>query len=527
MRKKIVTADIIFMSYNYVFNDIFRYMMKIGPLLKDSIIIIDEAHNILNLCEDSKTSSIDYKHVLDSIEKMNKDKNILELIETENYKKIKEKIENILEYLEIIKRYLLEFYEENKNEFNATEYFTINKETLLYIFDSEIIDGIIIIIEQYLKFLSTKYCTNKKLKKILNFINFLTSIKNQENDDFMFNVSLITKKRKTKKNTENDINFRINIYCFNPSLEFGEILAYNPYRIILTSGTLSPFDFFESQLNHNFYIKYQGNHIIKNDQLIFKLITNYRLPKENPTNKEYHTFYFSHNTNNIDFQYKILGYLLNDLCRVTPGGILIFFTSFQKLNDCLSVWINEGLYEKINSIKNIVYEKNKKSNFFELFKNNIDKGNGSIYFSVFRGKISEGINFNNNYARMLINVGIPFIYSENAKFYLKKEYFENKKEDFNQWYKNDAFFAMNQSCGRIIRDKDDYGVILNIDKRNQDNINLFSGWLKNTNPQCEEYNCNLNENFENNIENNKFIQEIEKFYKMKEIKKEDIFSNFN
>ena len=372
-----------------------------------------------------------------------------------------------------------------------------------------------LIIEKYLKFLSKKYCTNKKLKKIKNFISFLKSIENQEKDDFMFNLSLITQKRKTKTKKNNVINFRINIYCFNPSLEFREILILNPYRIILTSGILSPFDFFESQLNHKFGIKYQGNHIIKNDQFIFKLITNYRLPKNNPTNKEKHTFYFSHNTKNLDFQYKIIGYLLNDLCRVTPGGILLFFTSFQKLNDCLSEWIKEGLYEKINSIKNIFYEENKKINFFNLFKNNIDKGNGGIYMSVFRGKISEGINFNNNYARMLINVGIPFIHSENAKFYLKKEYYENKNEDFNQWYKNDAIFAMNQSSGRIIRDKDDYGVILNIDKRNQDNINLFSGWLKNANPECEEYNCSLNEDFENNIENNKFIQEIEQFYKMK------------
>ena len=141
--------------------------------------------------------------------------------------------------------------------------------------------------------------------------------------------------------------------------------------------------------------------------------------------------------------------------------------------------------------------------------------------SFFRGKISEGINFNNNYARILINVGIPFINNSNVKFHLKKNYLENKKEDYNQWYKNDAIFAMNQSCGRIIRDKNDYGIILNIDNRNFNFLNLFSGWLKNSNPKCEEYNCNLSKIYENNIDNNLFIKEIENFFKIRSEKEEN------
>ena len=64
----------------------------------------------------------------------------------------------------------------------------------------------------------------------------------------MFNISKIKK----KKNNKGEINFRINIFCFNPGLEFGEILKFNPYRIILTSGTLSPIDIFESELKQIF-----------------------------------------------------------------------------------------------------------------------------------------------------------------------------------------------------------------------------------------------------------------------------------
>ena len=330
----------------------------------------------------------------------------------------------------------------------------------------------------------------------------------------MFSLSLIPKKRKEKN--KNIINFRINIYCFNPSIEFKQILSLKPYRIILTSGTLSPFSFFESQLDHCFNVKYQGNHVIGQDRFIFKFITNYSLPLVNPTKKVNHRFYFTYDAKNLDFQYKALGYLLNDLCSVTPGGILIFFSSYEKIDNCLSVWKNEGLYDKINSVKNIFKEKEKGKVLgdpLNSFKQNINNDLGGIFISVFRGKISEGINFNHNLARVLINIGIPFINKNNEKYGLKEQFFEKKNKDFDQWIKNDAIFAMNQACGRLLRDKTDYGVILNVDLRNERHISLFSGWLKNSGPKCVTYKCDLNEKYEVNVNNNKFIQEIDSFFK--------------
>ena len=531
LREKEIKANIIFMSYNYIFNDIFRNIMKIGPLLTDSILIVDEAHNILNICEDTKDREIDYKNIINSIKEIEKlDLNKIQIINEdnktdeiineqpeENFEKINEIKSFILEYLNILKDCLLQLYKENETKLNIC--CIIDKEILFEVFNSEIFNEILYYIEKYLNFLlEHKFPINKKLRKLSKFIYFLNSIKKEENNDYMFNISKIKK----KKNNKGEINFRINIFCFNPGLEFGEILKFNPYRIILTSGTLSPIDIFESELKHNFYIKYQGNHIIKKDQLLFKLITNYTLPKENPTNKEKHTFYFSYQTTNKEFQFKILGYLLNDLCQVTPGGIIMFFPSYQYIKDCLNVWEKEGLYDKINSIKKIFneisYYNNYNDNIFiepiNLFKQNVDQGEGGIFMSVFRGKISEGINLMGNYTRMLINVGIPFINKENAKFKLKEEYFMLNNKDFNKWYINDAILAMNQSCGRIIRNKNDYGIILNIDIRNKDYLDFFSGWLKNANPKCEDYKCDLNEYLESNINKNEFIQEIKHFYEL-------------
>ena len=172
MREKIDKADIIFMSYNYIFNDLYRYIMKIGPILKDSILIVDEAHNILNVCEESKTRSIDYKHVVGSIKRINgvkkkkkeenKEKdnknskdskdnkdNKDKIIKDEEDDELKE-IKNIIkEYLDSLENRLLAFFEENENKIKGKEICIINKQILLDIFDYEIFNEINFVMIKY------------------------------------------------------------------------------------------------------------------------------------------------------------------------------------------------------------------------------------------------------------------------------------------------------------------------------------------------------------------------------------------
>lgn len=57
MAKKIVPdADIVFMPYNYLFDPKIRNANQIS--LKNAIVIIDEAHNVESMCEDSACTSI-------------------------------------------------------------------------------------------------------------------------------------------------------------------------------------------------------------------------------------------------------------------------------------------------------------------------------------------------------------------------------------------------------------------------------------------------------------------------------------
>jgi fanconi anemia group J protein len=80
---------------------------------------------------------------------------------------------------------------------------------------------------------------------------------------------------------------------------------------------------------------------------------------------------------------------------------------------------------------------------------------GSLLLSVFRGKFSEGIDFKDELARAVICIGIPL---PNIMNYFVKEKMQFNNDlcktngstilSGNEWYRTQAFRALNQSLGR-------------------------------------------------------------------------------
>ena len=123
----------------------------------------------------------------------------------------------------------------------------------------------------------------------------------------------------------------------------------------------------------------------------------------------------------------------------------------------------------------------------------IDSGKGGLLFSVVGGKMSEGINFNDNLGRGVIMVGLPFPNSQNAEWRAKLQHVEkvaaqNSTEstlDFarnagRDFYENACMRTVNQGIGRVIRHKHDYAVILLLDQRYslQRITGKLPGWIR-------------------------------------------------
>ena len=87
-----------------------------------------------------------------------------------------------------------------------------------------------------------------------------------------------------------------------------------------------------------------------------------------------------------------------------------------------------------------------------------------ILVSVCRGKISEGYDFMDDEARVVIIAGIPFPNVMDSKIIIKQEFYM-KPSQKDSWMLDNSMMAVNQSLGRIIRHRHDFGSVFLVDQR--------------------------------------------------------------
>ena len=81
--------------------------------------------------------------------------------------------------------------------------------------------------------------------------------------------------------------------------------------------------------------------------------------------------------------------------------------------------------------------------------------------------MSEGIDFADKDARAVVITGIPFPGVKDPKVILKRKFLDSNRSKISgtEWYNLEAFRALNQAIGRVIRHKNDYGAVILLDKR--------------------------------------------------------------
>ena len=352
-----------------------------------------------------------------------------------------------------------------------------------------------------------------------NFRFFVEDVNEAPNKSLNFNgkkksISSFVKKR----------NRILHIYCFNPGFGFKNIINEKLHATIISSGTLSPIDGMESELKCSFEIKLEGTHVINKKQVHFGILTSSLPDKKNNRKEE---FLFNKNSRNNFQMIDKLGNTIIQLCKVTPGGILVFFSSYGVMEDFIKKWEKSKIISEISQYKVFCQDKHDpklNKTVLDLYQkeNSSEGGKGAILFSVCRGSCSEGMNFSNDAARLVIVVGIPFAYLGDPKTQLRKEYQDDfnkyyyafikdkniKKLSGSEWYNQNAIKCVNQALGRVIRHSNDYGCMLLIDSRYQQSNNryLISKWIRDV---CIIYNDKNNENLISDVKN--FFKEAKDF----------------
>jgi chromosome transmission fidelity protein 1 len=83
---------------------------------------------------------------------------------------------------------------------------------------------------------------------------------------------------------------------------------------------------------------------------------------------------------------------------------------------------------------------------FSQYCSHIDLGLGAILLAVVGGKLSEGINFSDDYGRAVVMVGLPYT-APSAEIELKKSFYSKHGFSSQEFLDSVAMKAVNQSIG--------------------------------------------------------------------------------
>lgn len=295
----------------------------------------------------------------------------------------------------------------------------------------------------------------------------------------------------------------LNMWCMNPAASFTD-LKKMARSVILTSGTLSPMASFSSELDCQFDVILETDHVVDPRQVVSHVV--------NMTSTD-QLFTAKHADLQRPEVRDALGDMVLEHAKNIPFGMLVFMPSYGVMAQMKSHWEDSGLLDRLSIVKKVFFEPQgtKKDEFKKMINEYygcIDECErmesqsehqitGAIMFAAHRGKVSEGINFSDNMARAVLLVGIPYPSFGDINIVLKREWNDQHRLrdgtpsiDGTAWYELQAFRALNQAIGRCLRHKYDYGAIILIDSRFtwQKNSNQLSKWIRSRIQRDRSYN---------------------------------------
>ncbi|KAL9647434.1 hypothetical protein ABK040_006796 [Willaertia magna] len=528
-RRAVPSCELVCLPYSSLLHEQTRKSLGIQSL-KDCIIIIDEAHNLVNAIHQTLSCQLELMElqlVQEKLEKyLEKFKNRLSGKNQSNMKKLMDIVNKMANYLKNCKKengqefvlsvneFLFETKLDNVNLFEVTE----------FIEKSELTKKLNLFIERQEKS-SVVIHTNKTTKRNNNgnHVQYSANKQKQEEDHSRLNIPVMSNNAMFNfasmllalMNIDKDgkllisPNKSMKFMLLNPNIYF-ESIVKEAKSIILAGGTLEPIQTLLEQLfpNNvrslsNISSNNKGEKL--NDEA--KSIVVYQCDHHIIPKNQFLPLILTKGPNNIDFDFRFqsrkneelissLGMLILNLSNIVPDGIVLFFPSYQYEKLVFEHWQKSGIITSIEKKKKFLREASTLSNnsdshnpitleqLLQDYKQTIDfnfgnnnggsiqRYNGSVLSSIVGGKLSEGINFSDGYGRLVVVVGMPYPNPNDIELLEQQKYFSNRfghtSNTFaSEFYDNICMNAVNQSIGRAIRHAKDYASILLLDKRYQ------------------------------------------------------------
>ncbi|CAJ1430875.1 unnamed protein product, partial [Effrenium voratum] len=301
---------------------------------------------------------------------------------------------------------------------------------------------------------------------------------------------------------------RLCLWCFSCSVAMRELLKHEVHSVIVTSGTLSPISSTAEAFGVPFPVVLENSHVIDPRKQLFGALL-----AKGPTEVSLDASYSRRN----DLAYiKELGATVQRLASASPEGMLLAFSSYGMKDSVLEAWRQHGILEEISREKPIFEEpkgSNETKQVMEQYNKALDRGSvtprgdrctptilelagtqrmflvlavvvlnggpGAILAAVCRGKLCEGIDFTDKQCRMVVMVGIPYPAKNDLRVILKQDFLDCHLQGSGiLWYQREAMRAVNQTLGRVIRHRQDYGAAVLCDARFGGRMGGLSSWLR-------------------------------------------------
>lgn len=455
----------------------------LGISLKDHVVIIDEAHNLINAIEGIYSSQI-----TETLLRRARESLLIYLQKFRNRLKGANRV-NVTQVVRVIDSLLdatIKFHSKAEAGAQVDQAVLmsgkgvdqINMTKLVrYINDSKLARKV----EGYGSYIRETQSQNGKSDGPIRQAEgpALTSVQN-------FFTTLMNPTKEGRFFWSKDSNGIVLRYLLlDPSEHFREV-AEEARAVILAGGTMSPMAQYMQELFP--YVSdvrtLSCGHLIPPCNLLVRLLTHDLLgPME-----------FSYKTRDSRRPVVQIGMLVRQLVQSIHGGIVVFFPSYDFLERAIKVLGEEHL-SAIQTFKPVFCDDRRHSaeDTFEAYASAVrGKKKGAVLFSVLGGKLSEGINFSDDLGRCVVVVGLPFPNLHTPEWVAKMKYIDAKAGHKGQprgqasrtYAENVCMRSVNQAIGRAIRHKDDWASIILMDERyRQERIkSKLPGWIKESLP---------------------------------------------
>ncbi|XP_025926106.1 ATP-dependent DNA helicase DDX11 isoform X3 [Apteryx rowi] len=505
-RYAIPAAQLVVLPYQMLLHEATR--SAAGISLKDQVVIIDEAHNLIDTITCIHSAEVSGSQLCCAHSQL--------LQYMERYRK-RLKAKNLMYIKQIL--YLLQQFvsvlggnvNQNPNSQAISQTGTVLKSINDFLFQSQIDNINLFKVQRYCEksLISRKLFgfverygaptvvkTNKENRKLAGLQNFLLSLQQGSDKEgalqslpveaegdqlrtasplmqiegFLSALTNANQDGRVILNRQGTVGqSSLKFLLLNPAVHFAKVVK-ECRAVIIAGGTMQPVADFREQLlscagvDPARIVEFSCGHVIPPENILPIILCN------GPSNQQLE---FTYQRRDLPQMMDELGRILCNVCNVVPGGVVCFFPSYEYEKQVYTHWKKTGLLTRLATKKKI-FQEPKKANQVEQVLVEYAKCikccshvggqmTGALLFSVVGGKMSEGINFSDD-------LGSVFLFQPRAA----------GQAPSRVLIENLCMKAVNQSIGRAIRHQRDFASILLLDHRYARSaiFNKLPQWIK-------------------------------------------------